>query len=104
MWRIGFTQGSAWVETVCPEPEELDEDSEPPAGRWMDLGISLSKPVAATARGSTLMIYYVPAGQSERYVLEIPFGVVLCEGEVADEETGVEHPECDYLHDDYYGR
>lgn len=104
LWRVGFTEENVWVESVCPGPEERAGDVDALAGKWMHLGIRLSKPSATTARGSTLMIYYMPETASRRYLREIPFGVVLCEGKVRDEATGHRRAECDYLEDDYYRR
>jgi hypothetical protein len=101
-WRVGFDRGPALVDVVCPEPEEMNNGRDVLAGRWMHLGISISKPSETTARGSTLLVYYIPEGRSKRHVFRIPFGFVLCEGAVHDEGTGIQYEECDYLNDDYY--
>jgi hypothetical protein len=108
LWELGFTQGEAWVDAICPDDSEPDdsesEDFDPTTnhGRWMHLGIQFSKPTEATARGATLVISYLPERSSRIRTLKIPFGLVLCEEPLPDD--GTVDPDCDHLEDGYYFR
>lgn len=105
LWELGFAEGDLWVDVVCPKDNDDQEEKGNPDrtqnhSQWVQLGLQLSKPSDATARGSTMVISYVPEGRSRQRTLEIPMGLVLCEGQTTD-HTGSVVPECDFLDDGY---
>jgi hypothetical protein len=92
IWDVGFTKGDVWVDVVCPE-----HSGRPPEQSRVHVGLQVTKPTAATARGSTLVFHYVPEGSPRVRTFELAVDIVLCEGAVFDEDTHETFDECDYL-------
>jgi len=92
---VGFVPGERTVQTVCPV--DVDDAS---LDDFVKLGVQFTKSAVPTARGSGLAIHYTVDGDDQR-VFEVPFGLVLCEGQTTD-STGELTEDCDHIEDDYY--